>query len=369
MDSEIYKSVCDEAIGLLMTYRCNLHCQYCYIKQKQNKDMTLEMAQKIIEPFLIKEGRSLDIIFVGGETLLAIDIIRPLVEWAENGKWGSRFRFFGSTNGTLLTEDIKEWLKKHKQTLILGLSYDGLPSSQINNRGADNIDVQFFIDTWPNQPIQMTINEDSVGNMADGIVSLLEKGAAVHPNVAYEEKEWEKESVSEYGRQLYKLIKYYSEHKGKYLISQFRHDLNEYATCLDSHKEQKLICGAGNGYQVFDVDGRSYPCHILSPLVLTGSKLQRIREDFISGIKTFEDKDCSSCPYTTSCPTCIACNYVYRNCFPKRDKTHCRIMRTEVRACIKSEVMRLQSKLNLTPEDATIIDSIQKLIKYEYNQI
>lgn len=356
---------CDEAIGLLMTYRCNLDCKYCYIQRKQNKDMTLEMAQKIIESFLDKENRCVDVIFMGGETLLAIDVIRPLIEWVEKGRWKSHYRFFGSTNGTLLTDDMKEWLRQHKHTLTLGLSYDGLPVSQIANRGNDNIDVAFFVDTWQYQPIQMTINEDTVEQMAAGVISLLEKGAAIHPNVAYEGKEWSDEAIAEYGRQLNRLITYYSDHEGSYLISQFSHNLNAYAYGIEHQPEQLEICGAGNGFQVFDVDGRSYPCHILSPLVLKGSKLQRIKEGLVWRTENFADPKCLTCPYTSACPTCIACNYLYRNDLHRRDLTHCRIMKTEVRACIKMEVMRLKHKKEITSEDATLIDSINKLIEFE----
>ena len=105
---------CDEAVGLLTTYRCNLDCKYCYIHAKRNKDMTLEMAQSILEPFLLKTAGRLDIAFMGGETLLAIDVIKPLVEWAEKGIWNRRYRFFGSTNGTLLNPNLKFWLKEHR---------------------------------------------------------------------------------------------------------------------------------------------------------------------------------------------------------------------------------------------------------------
>ena len=52
------------------------------------------------------------------------------------------------------------------------------------------------------------------------------------------------------------------------------------------------ICGAGNGFQVFDVDGQSYPCHILSPLVLEGEKLQKIKDDRLyPKLKTFQILD------------------------------------------------------------------------------
>lgn len=302
---------------------------------------------------------------MGGETLLAIDVIRPLVEWIDNGEWNRPYRLFGSTNGTLLTPELKEWILQHKQHLTLGLSYDGLPSSQYNNRGNDNIDIEFFIKTWPKQPIQMTINTETVDQMADGVIYLLEKGAQVHPNVAFEQKEWPDDKIAEYGRQLYRLALYYNNHQNLQPITQFVHNLSEYANSIGNHFVQPLICGAGNGFQVFDTDGKSYPCHILSPLVLEGEKLQRIKEGVLLETTDFTDPNCATCPYALSCPTCMACNYLYRDGFQNRDKTHCKIMKTEVKAFIKKEVMRLSKKKQLTPADATEIDSIKKLIDFE----
>ena len=365
---EQLSEVCDEAVGLLMTYRCNLNCKYCYVHIKRNKDMTLDMAQKILEPFLNKDNGIVDITFMGGETLMAINVIRPLVEWVEKGTWKRRYRFLGATNGTLLDDDLKEWLWNHRRTFTLGLSYDGLPSVQNGNSGNNDIDLDFFIRTWPHQPIQMTINAESVNQMADGVIYLLEKGATVHPNVAFEQEEWSNVKIREYGRQLNKLTDYYNNHKDKPLISQFVHNLNEYAYSLDHPKQQLEVCGAGNGFQVFDTNGQSYPCHILSPLVLDEEKLQVIRNGLVSKTTDFSDTDCANCPYTSSCPTCIGCNFLYRGKLQKRDKTHCRIMKKEVKAFIKMEVMRLKAKDKIMPEDATEIDSIKKLVDYEKRQ-
>lgn len=362
-DIDCINDTCGEAVGLLMTYRCNLKCKYCYIHTKRNQDMTLEKAQSILEPFLLKEGGRLDIAFMGGETLMAIDVIRPLVEWVKQGSWNRTYRFFGSTNGTLLNSDMKDWFKTNAHIIALGLSYDGLPSSQNNNRGNDNIDIDFFLNTWPNQPIQMTINTETVGQMADGVIYLLEKGALVHPNVAYEENEWSEDKINEYAIQLNKLIHYYESQPNKPLISQFVHDLNEYARCIDAPTKQLEICGAGNGFQVFDTDGQSYPCHILSPLVLEGQKLEQIKKGLLTNTTDFSDKDCEQCPYVSSCPTCIACNYLYRNNLTKRDKTHCEIMKLEVKAFIKMEILRLSKKDKLSSKEATEIDSIKKLIE------
>lgn len=75
------------AVGLLTTYRCNLSCKYCYVQTRRNKDMSLDMAKSNLEPFLMKKAGRLDITFMGGETLLAIDVIQPLVEWVESGEY------------------------------------------------------------------------------------------------------------------------------------------------------------------------------------------------------------------------------------------------------------------------------------------
>ena len=40
-------------------------------------------------------------------------------------------------------------------------------------------------------------------------------------------------------------------------------------------------------------------------------------------------------------------------------------MKTEVRACIKRAVIRLQHTAELTSVDATLIDSIAKLVEFE----
>lgn len=331
--------------------------------------MSLGMAQSILEPFLMKKGGLFSIAFMGGETLLAIDVIRPLVEWVESGNWNRPYRLFGSTNGTLLTPELKEWIWQHKQHLTFGLSYDGLPSSQKNNRGNNYIDLDFFIETWPKQPIQMTINTETVGQMADGVIFLLEKGAQVHPNVAFEQQEWPDDKIAEYGRQLYRLALYYNNHQNLPPITQFIHNLGEYVANIGTHAAQPQICGAGNGFQVFDTDGQSYPCHILSPLVLEGDRLQTIKDGLVADTEDFTDPECSTCPYVVSCPTCMACNYLYRSQLQKRDKTHCKIMKAEVKAYLKKEVMRLTAKKDLTPQDATEIDNIVKLIEYKKSNV
>lgn len=329
--------------------------------------MTLEKAQSILEPFLNKDAGLLDIKFYGGETLMAFNVIKPLIEWIEKRQWKRSYRFFGSTNGTLLTEDMKVWLTNHSNILTLGLSYDGTPTSQTMNRGVDSVDIDFFIKTWPIQPIQMTINEQSVSSMAEGVEYLLKKGAVVHPNVAFEEKEWSEESLAEYSKQLYKLIHIYNSNPNYSAITQFEHNIQEYAEQIESPQKATRMCGAGDGFQMFDVDGQCYPCHLLSPLVIGGESLDNIKRGALSNTTDFSAPDCNSCPFSTSCPTCLASNYIYRGDFTKQDRTHCEIMKLEVRAFIKKEVLRLMAKESLTQREASQIEAIRKVKNYLQN--
>ncbi len=355
-------AVPEEAVGMLMTYRCNLSCVYCYIKKKKNRDMSLAQAQAILEPVLMKPAGPVDIIFMGGETLMAINVIMPLVEWAENLGARRLFRFVGSTNGTLLTPEIKAWLTKHRLAVILGLSYDGVPEVQQQNRATGNrIDVDFFAENWPQQQFQMTVNEASVKHMAEGVIYLLEKGVRVHPNISYEEKEWANSSLHEYAKQLNILGAYYLKNQEKFHITAFQHNLVGYAKRLEQPTEVQQCCGAGNGFTVYDTDGSTYPCHILSPLVLEGEKLSAIQSGAFKQDQKWGDTRCYTCPFAESCSTCIASNYVYRNDFCHRDRTHCIAMQLEVQSYMKYRIAALKKKEVLTPKDASEVDAIKAL--------
>ena len=124
-----------ETVGLIITHRCNLNCVYCYISEKQNKDMPLETAASILAPHLSrKNAPPLQILLMGGEPLLAFDMIRELISWCAKKGWDRKYCFFASTNGTLLTKERKEWISRYKDVLTLALSYDGLPMVQDRNR-------------------------------------------------------------------------------------------------------------------------------------------------------------------------------------------------------------------------------------------
>lgn len=351
-------------VGLLITRQCNLRCKYCYIPEKSEKKMTLETAQDILEPILRQPGEHLEIVLMGAEPLTAWPMIQQLVEWAENMEKKRSVHFFGSTNGTLMNESMAEWFKAHRDIICLGLSYDGLPSTQDRNRSSSSADIQYsvFYKLWPKQTFQMTINEESVEDMAQGIIFLLDQGIRVNANVAYEATEWSNRALAVYAQQLSILSEYYVTHPDAYRIHQFDHPLLTYAKDLRKPSKQKHQCGCGEGFVAFDLDGKPYPCHILSPLVLDRKRLKDLPT--ITESTDFEDPRCHGCAFVSDCPTCAGCNYLYRGEFRLRDITHCKLMQLEVLADIHLISQKMQVKPILSEQDMAVVQAIRELVNW-----
>ena len=97
---------------LIVTHACNLNCTYCYETYKQNAYMELNLAKDIIsrEASFVSENDSFDeleIDFMGGEPLMNFSLIKDVVEWLEKGAITVPWVCFATTNGTLLTDEIK----------------------------------------------------------------------------------------------------------------------------------------------------------------------------------------------------------------------------------------------------------------------
>ena len=107
-----------------VTDECNNKCPYCFVHFQKNY-MTFETADKAAR-FLLenckKNGKNQipSIAFFGGEPLLCFNsVIKPLVE-----KYDGKFKWSVTTNGTLLTEEIIDFLSDHHFGILL--SWDGV---------------------------------------------------------------------------------------------------------------------------------------------------------------------------------------------------------------------------------------------------
>ena len=167
--------------SLCLTHNCNLDCVYCYQKHDANCRMSFDTARKCIDWIFknIPEGMSgVEIGFIGGEPLLEFPLIMKIYEYTHSIATNTDFIFYATTNGTVLTDEMKDWFSSHRDSIVLGLSLDGLPETHNANRSNSysKIDFRFFADTWPYQGVKMTLSEKSLENLADNIIHAHELG-------------------------------------------------------------------------------------------------------------------------------------------------------------------------------------------------
>jgi uncharacterized protein len=125
-----------QRIVLNLTNQCNLACGYCYeysddkISKTEGKPkyMGMDVSRSAID-MLIKESAqrpSIHVTFFGGETLLNFPLLSEAVQYAKDksAEAGKNVEFSLTTNATLLTERIADFLAEHRIGVTVSIDGD-----------------------------------------------------------------------------------------------------------------------------------------------------------------------------------------------------------------------------------------------------
>ena len=126
---------------LQVTQQCNLRCKYCaysgnyYNRSHTSNRMDFETAKKAIDFYLKRSEKADQLVlsFYGGEPLLEFELIKKCVSYILQRKGDKKILFTMTTNGTLMTEDVIEFLVKYEFNLMISLDGDK-KSHDINRR-------------------------------------------------------------------------------------------------------------------------------------------------------------------------------------------------------------------------------------------
>lgn len=341
---------------LMITHACNLNCSYCYEPYKKNVYMDVNLAKEIIlrEAQFVKDSKDFDqleIDFMGGEPFMNFPLIKEIVEWLETGAINVPFICFATTNATLLTDEIKDWLREHKQTVNLGASYDGNSEMQSTNRGTDkhNIDLEFFKELWPHQSSRMTISKETLSTLAKGVLDMQKKGYELGAALA-QGVDWTIDDALIYREQLLILKDACLKNPA---LKPFNR-LTRYVSVTDApanEKVQEKFCGTGKAMATYDIDGKKYGCHMFSPIVLGDKALLADDVDWEAPEST-ADGYCKDCVLRNFCPTCPGFNYKYRGHIAVRDKRWCPVILAEAMTACEFQVECLAAVDELDEQDA-----------------
>ena len=137
---------CSQLI-LQVTQACNLVCFYCPYANKtggalqrdhSNKMMSWETAKAAIDFYFEHsiDCEEISISFYGGEPLIAYNLVKKCVEYAEELFAGKKIVFNMTTNATLFTDEMIDFFYNHNFSLLF--SIDGPEKiHDINRRRSD----------------------------------------------------------------------------------------------------------------------------------------------------------------------------------------------------------------------------------------
>lgn len=318
---------------LCVTHMCNLDCVYCYQKHDPNHRMSFETACACINDIFsnIPDGFSgIDISFIGGEPLLEFELIQKIIQYTKSQNFTVPYIFYATTNGTVLTPSMKRWLVEHKEEFVLGLSLDGIPEVHNKNRcnSFDKIDTQFFLDTWPNQGVKMTLSECSLEHLAESIIYLHSLGFKEINGVNLFEGtyDWsDPRFISVLIPQLKELVSFYVEHDDLTVNQMLNRSI---AICEEKPRAKKNWCGIGISAVFYDTDGKRLPCPFITPMTFSQTELEEITKTDFENVDEFVDDNCfKNCYIFPVCPNCAGANYLTQKTFKIRDKTKCQIQK------------------------------------------
>jgi len=317
---------------ICVTHNCNLNCVYCYQKQHDTAKLTIDTAKDIIDRIFdnIPDNTSdVEIIFFGGEPLLEFDLIKEIVAYTNSKKRECKYIFLAPTNGTVLSEETKEWFTANKDNFILVLSIDGTKETHNYNRcnSFDKIDIDFFLKNWSYQDIKMTLSEYSLPRLAENIKFLHSKGfkRIGGVNLAEGTFDWSNDDyIKILVQQLKELVDFYVDNDVLVLDKM----LNKQLCLCESKKERRKLCGIGTECPFFDVDGKMYPCSFITPMTFSENELSEILKTNFSDDENFIDENCfENCYIYPLCSTCAGANYQNTKSFNTRDKSRCKIQK------------------------------------------
>ena len=145
-----------EKIIIGVTEACNLRCSYCvyndnylYEKKLSGRHLDFETAKKGLEYIhgYIKGrfDKSFNISFYGGEPFISFDLVKKIVTFSKNLFKDWQLSFGATTNATLLTDEIIEYLITEDFNILISL--DGPPKVHNSKRLYKN-GKGTFKDVW-----------------------------------------------------------------------------------------------------------------------------------------------------------------------------------------------------------------------------
>lgn len=319
-------------ISFPIVHSCNMRCKYCFadgghIYKGQQKEMSAPVIKEIVQ-FIRKQSndkvKNIRLEFVsGGETLLLKEKYKECITLLQNEvkKYNINLEVFTVTNGTVLDEDIIQFINEHN--ISLGISIDGkkeVHDSQrvlADGRGTYDLIIknieQFIQNRQENNLWVVSVVTSKTKSLVDILKHNLSIGTETAEMRVVRGKD--KYGLALSGDNLNHFIKMYDE-----LILYLKSNLDDVKIILNRYDTLgKLIvrlllnqlisfrCQSAKTKFTFTADGDIYPCdsfvghsQFLIGNVLTGEYHEDVVKEFEEN-SVNHNEECKLCPYKYLC--------------------------------------------------------------------
>lgn len=311
-------------VWLMLTNRCNISCVYCYNTRRDGPDMTWDTLLRAMDFIFEHTKPDAEIMLWGGEPLFAWDMIKRLLDYYPNQRFGM------STNGTLITQEIIGYLKQ-RGNFVTVLSLDGNKESQEKSRpGAWNMlkNVRLFTQLEDVSVHLVAYDVRSLYENVNSVCGLGFKSIFLTPAHGVEYSEEEKQI---YEDELHKIARDWKAGRFEMLgWKDFQYP---------GLKSKDKFCGAGVTMFAISTMGNIYPCDAFYGI--DRYKMGSIYSGFDLSVKRqFEDifynrvncfAGCFDCVYEGGCGgrMCIQQNLLKNGSLLKPITDTCDMLRIE----------------------------------------
>lgn len=255
-----------KSLTLILTYDCNLACDYCFCGRKRKENMSEEMAKQAIDYFCENSEGKCNLVFFGGEPLLRADLIEELCRYC-NEKYPDKFSYCITTNGTLINPRTVKLLEDNN--IGVTLSMDGMRESHDLHRrfcdGRPSFDVIMKNIHENNFKIErittrLTFTRYNVHKLAENLIGLHKEGfrnLAFYP-ASDKNDMYTEEDINNFRKEIDKLMAY------TYNCYQTNNPINIswFNKSIRSHINGSCErCMAGVRQFSVTPDGDFYPCN------------------------------------------------------------------------------------------------------------
>lgn len=349
------------SIDVLLSADCNLACKYCFVKKGHYRGksalMQFDVGEKTVDFLIQKSGikNDLFICFFGGEPLMNFRVLENMVIYAlEEGKKNNKhFHFSITTNGTLLSDEVVEFINKHQISVLISIDGD-IYSHNLNRPfpgGGDSYNkivenLKKLNQNSINYSARATVTTFTKNKIAENYEHLISLGFnRIHFENALAPKGkvfiTNKKDIEEIKKQ-YSLI---AKKINKVIKSGQPYNIETFPLPLeriDTKKPNFYSCTAGKGYVSVDVNGDIYLCHRLvgEETFLLGNVVENTYNENWSEIIKNEmsvdnRKKCSRCWARYICGGgCYEINYNFNKDISLSPQIYCQLMKHSIKLAL-----------------------------------